>query len=107
MDHVKWGVMTVHHNMKEAKEKILKAYKMREECKELADWERDMAVAHVNFNTGGTMLAQDHIRRVRDQHAGEHRTMGMVDVWESWLHEIMSEMAEIRAMMTVSSNRYG
>lgn len=99
MEHVKWAVMTVHENVQEAKEKILKAYKMKDECKQLADWERDMAVAHINFNTGGSRLAMDHIRQARERHAGEERSMGMLDVWEHWLHEIMAEMAEVHAMI--------
>lgn len=99
MEHVKWAIMTVHENVQEAKEKILKAYKMKNECKSLADWERDMAVAHINFNNSGARMAAEHIEKARESHAGDDRAMGMLDVWEQWLHHVAGEMAEVKAMI--------
>ena len=99
MEHVKWAVMAVHHNMEEAREKIMKAYKMRTDNKELADWQRDMAVAHINFNNAGVRLAQEQIERARHDHDGNERHMGMLDVWEGWLHEIVGETAEVKAII--------
>lgn len=99
MEHVKWAIKAVHENVREAHEKILKAYRLREECKPLADWERDMAMAHIDFNNGGTRLAMDHIQRAREEHAHNERALGKIDAWEHWLHDIVGQMAEVRAII--------
>ena len=40
-------------NIDEAREKIRTAYALKAECPEAAAWYREMAAAHINFNTNG------------------------------------------------------
>ena len=89
----------IEHNISEARGKIKRAWEMRGICKPMADWQRDMAAGHLAYNTAGGKLAGELITQARGEYAGNERALGMIDAWEKWMHEAMSEMAEVRAMI--------
>ena len=50
-------------------------------------------------NNSGARMAAEHIEKARESHEGDDRAMGMLDVWEQWLHHVAGEMAEVKAMI--------
>lgn len=89
-----WG------NIHEAKEKIMQAYKLRDEDKAIADWYKDMAKAHMDFNG----VAHTQVKRLID-HAKEAMkdnpmTPGMLAVYNEMHADIMAAAAEVSAMIS-------
>ena len=50
MRMIKWTCDVISGNLREARKYIEKAYEMRESCRPVADWCRDMAARHLEFN---------------------------------------------------------
>lgn len=73
-------------------------YDMREKSKAASDWCKEMAVAHLTFNTGGAALAKKLMDEAKANDPSE-RMEGRLEVWSERHAEIAREGAEIRAML--------
>lgn len=96
---------TMMHNIKEAQEKIHKAYEWKDKHRGIADWQKQMAAAHLDFNDGADKMVRSGINEMRNGQHREHdqdmteRMRGRCDAYEEWLEQIAPEAAEVRAMI--------
>lgn len=90
---IMWG------NVMEAEKYIKEAHEMKSECPSYADWCRDMAVRHLEFNSTGRTVFD----RIRDMVAAEHEHMahmpGMMRVYDHQTHKLARESAEVRMLI--------
>lgn len=90
---IMWG------NLMEADKYIKEAHDLKDECRAYADWCRDMAMKHMEFNTTGRSVFD----RIRDMVAAEHEHSthmpGMMKVYDHQLHRMSKHTAEVKAMM--------
>ena len=89
----------IKHNIHEAREKIEMAYKLRDADKAAADWYRQMAAAHIEFNSTGHSAVAKLITEARAKM--EHNPMlpGMLAVYDDMHAEVMKDSAEVSAMI--------
>ena len=89
----------IRHNIHEAREKIVHAYKLRETDKSVADWYRDMASAHIKFNDTGHSNVVRMIGEAKNAMENNPMMPGMLAVYEELHADIMAECAEVKAMI--------
>lgn len=93
-----WAMEIMAGNVREARKYAVKAYDMREKSKAASDWCKEMAVAHLTFNTGGTALAKKLMDEAKANDPSE-RMEGRLEVWAERHAEIVREGAEVKAML--------
>lgn len=86
-------------NNEEAREYMEKANTTKATDKQLADWMRSMAVAHINFNDTGVAIAKKHIEDLKNRSERPEYFAGMAAVWEQTCDGLAFEMAEVKAMV--------
>ena len=89
-------------NIREAREKILKAYEMRSEDMDLAIWQREMAAAHLAFNDKGHSIVTKIINQYRmsDEYKNDPSYAdGMMAAWNEIHNEQIRDTAEVKAMI--------
>lgn len=86
-------------NISEAREKIGMAYKLRDKDKAAADWYKDMAAAHMAFNTAGHANVKRLIDEAKSKRADDKLMPGMMAVYEDMHADIMRDSAEVQAMI--------
>lgn len=98
MKEIKWASEVIKGNIDEAKRYIELAYEMRDTDKQTADWCRDMAQAHITFNTTGHNI----VKRMIDGVNREDNPLapGMLAVYEDIHKDVMRRTAEINAMIS-------
>lgn len=86
-------------NYHEAFDKIGKAYRWKEDCRSMADWQKDMAVGHAQFNATGCGLVRGLMEHM--EHTEEHRAV--LPGIRALMHERMAKWAhkhaELKAMI--------
>lgn len=86
-------------NIDEACDKIKEAYRMRDVDKQIADWYKEMADAHIKFNSA----AHANVKRLIDQAKAEMHDdpmmPGMTAVYNDLHADIMEKSAEVQAMI--------
>lgn len=87
-------------NIHEAESKIKTAYKMRETDKAVADWYKEMAVAHMNFNVKGHELVKQMIADAKAKSGDNPMAPGMLMVYQEIHAEIAAESAEVQGMIS-------
>ena len=97
MREIRDVVKTIEHNIKEAREKIEKAYRLMEHDRPYADWQREMAAQHLTFNSKGHEI----VKKMIADHADSTHPLapGMRAMYEDMHAEIIRETAEVRAMI--------
>ena len=90
----------IRENIHEAKEKIRTAYALKDKDKAAADWYRDMATAHLGFNTKGHEVVAKMIVDARAKMADNALMPGMLAVYEEMHAEIIAENAEVQGMIS-------
>ena len=89
-------------NVREAQDKIMTAYRIKEQYPVEAEWYRDMARAHLEFNRNAHALISDRITEYKNskEHA-EHPeyAAGMMAVWEDKHADIVDDTARVRSMI--------
>lgn len=98
LNAIRAAVMDVQGNVAEAREKMRKAWEYRECSKAYADWQKDMAIGHLAYNTSGAKLAGEIISQARTDQVGNERAQGTLDVYEEWLRRTTADAAEVKAM---------
>lgn len=89
----------IRENIHEAREKINMAYRLRDEDKSVADWYKEMAAAHINFNDNGHIVVTRLIDRARHEMEGNPMMPGMLAVYNEIHADIKREAAEVQAMI--------
>ena len=89
----------IRENIHEAKEKIRMAYKLKDKEKGVADWYKDMAAAHLTFNTRAHECVTKMINEAKTKMADNPMTPGMIAVYEEIHADIIAENAEVQGMI--------
>lgn len=89
----------IRHNIFEAKEKIGMAYRLREEDKAVADWYKEMAAAHLAFNTTGHNVVAKLIEHAKESMHDNPMMPGMMAVYNEIHADLKKEAAEVQAMI--------
>ena len=100
MKMIKWASDIIKNNLHEAEKYISKAYELREANKDAADWCKEMAAKHLDFNGKGHELVK---RLIADYAAsGQHSDLapGMQVVYNDIHADMMRKHAEIMAMVS-------
>lgn len=90
----------IRENIHEAKEKIRTAYALKDKDRAAADWYRDMAAAHLSFNSKGHEVVAKMIADTRAKMADNPMTPGMLAVYEEIHADIIAENAEVQGMIS-------
>lgn len=89
----------IRHNIHEAREKMMTAYKLREEDKPVADWYKEMAEAHMKFNENGHANVKRLIEKAEAEMKDNPMLPGMRAMYNTIHGDIMAEAAEVRGMI--------
>lgn len=89
----------IRENIHEAKEKIEMAYRLRDEDKNVADWYKEMAAAHIGFNGTGHNVVTKLIEVAKTKEAGNPMMPGMMAVYNEIHADLIKENAEVQAMI--------
>lgn len=97
MRTIKVVVRDIEGNIREAREKIAKAYQMMESNRAYADWQRDMALQHLTFNSKGHEIVKKMIADVAA--STDPLAPGMRAMFEDMHADMMRDSAEVKAMI--------
>ena len=97
MREIRDVVKTIEHNIREAREKIEKAYHLMDHNRPFADWQRDMASKHLEVNAKGHEIAKKMISDVAA--STDPLATGMRAMFEDMHADLMRETAEVKAMI--------
>lgn len=97
MREIKHVVKDIEHNIREAREKITRAYNLMESNRPYADWQRDMALQHLTFNSKGHELVKKMIADVAS--STDPLAPGMRAMFEDMHADMMRDSAEVKAMI--------
>lgn len=89
----------IRENIHEAREKIRTAYMLRDECRQAADWYRDMACAHLNFNQMGHDTVTKLMNEAKVSGKQADVLPGMMVVYQDIHAQLIRESAEVKAMI--------
>lgn len=89
-------------NIEEARDKIRVAYELKAEFPEAAAWYREMAAAHITFNSNGHAA----VKKLIDAHknSDEYKRNpayadGMIAAWTVIHDDLIAKTAEVKAMI--------
>mgnify|MGYP004625373503 FL=1 len=89
-------------NIDEARDKIRVAYELKAEFPEAAAWYREMAAAHINFNSNGHAT----VKKLIDAHKNSEEYKrnpayadGMIAAWTVIHDDLIARTAEVKAMI--------
>lgn len=89
-------------NIDEAKDKIRIAYSLKAEAPEAAAWYREMASAHIGFNSAGHSAVKKLIDAYKASDAYKREpeyANGMIAAWESMHNDLATKSAEVKALI--------
>lgn len=92
----------IARNIDEAKDKIRTAYEVKTECPEAGAWYKEMAAAHINFNTNGHAAVKKLIESYKaseDYKQNPAYADGMIAAWEAVHNDLVAKTAEVKAMV--------
>jgi hypothetical protein len=89
----------IRENIHEAKEKIDMAYRLRDEDKAVADWYKEMAAAHLAFNSTGHNVVTKLIEHAKERMHDNPMLPGMMAVYNEIHADMKREAAEVQAMI--------
>lgn len=89
----------IRENIHEAKDKIGMAYRLRDEDKAVADWYKEMAAAHIAFNTNGHNVVTKLIEQAKEHMRDNPMMPGMMAVYNEIHADLKRETAEVQAMI--------
>lgn len=90
---IMWG------NLMEADKYIGMAHEMKDECRGFADWCRDMAMKHIEFNTGGKALFDRLKDKLHEDHEHAEHHAGILLILDRQMAKLNQHCAEIKAKM--------
>lgn len=89
-------------NIDEAKDKIRTAYEVKNECPEAGAWYKEMAAAHIGFNTNGHAAVKkliDAYKASEEYKQNPAFADGMIKAWEAVHNDLIAKTAEVKAMV--------
>lgn len=89
-------------NIDEAREKIRTAYELKSESPEAAAWYREMASAHLGFNSKGHEVSKKLIETYKNSEEYKRNPAfadGMLGVWNAIHDDLIAKTAEVKAMV--------
>ena len=89
----------IRENIREAREKIGEAYKLRDKDKAVADWYKDMAASHLKFNDAGHAVVTRFITDAKEKMASNPMLPGMLAAYEDIHADVVKDAAEAQAMI--------
>lgn len=99
MEKIQWVMDVIAGNLREARGYIVKAYEMRDECREAAEWCRDMASKHLEFNAKGNEIVKKFMADFDASAGNADFSHGMKSVYGHMQAGMMKDQAEIQAMI--------
>lgn len=100
MKMIKWASDIISGNLREAEKYIHKAYELRDTNATAADWCKEMAAKHLDFNTKGHELVKKLITDYAASGKNSELAPGMMAVYNDLHAEMMRKHAEIVGMIT-------
>ena len=97
--YIKKTAKTIDHNVQEAERHIRKAHEMREECRMTADWYKEMAQKHLEFNTQGRAIYDRKMRDLIETEDAAEYLPGIKAAYNDWISDINEKTAEVMAMI--------
>lgn len=89
-------------NIDEARDKIKTAYDIKAECPEAAAWYREMANAHIAFNSNGHSAVKkliDAYKASEEYKRNPGYADGMIAAWSAMHDNMAARSAEVKAMI--------
>ena len=102
MKTIKMLSCDIECNIREAEEKISTAYRLKSDHPAMALWYKEMAIAHLNFNTKGHELVAAEITNYRnsdDYKQHPEYADGMMAVWNDKHSDLIAKTAMVKAMI--------
>lgn len=90
---IMWG------NLMEADKYIRMAHELKDECRSYADWCKDMAAKHIEFNTAGRTVFDRMKDKLREDHEHAAHHPGILMILERNMAKLNHNCAEIKAKM--------
>ena len=90
---VMWG------NLMEADKYIRGAHELKDECRAMADWYKDMAMKHVEFNTAGKSIYERLKERMHEDHEHAEHHAGILMILDRNMAKLNHNCAEVKAKM--------
>ena len=97
MKMIKWATDIISGNLREARKYINQAYELRETHQQAAEWCKDMAAKHLDFNSKGHELVKKLIAEAESKQSV--LAPGMMAVYNDLHADMIRENAEITAMI--------
>ena len=92
----------IAENISEAKDKIRTAYELKAESPEAAAWYREMANAHLGFNSKGHEVSKKLIETYKNSEEYKRNPAyadGMMCAWNAIHDELIAKTDEVKAMV--------
>ena len=86
-------------NLMEADNYIDMAHELKDECRAYADWCKEMAAKHMEFNTGGRSVYERLKERMHEDHEHKEHHAGAVMVLDRNMAKLNQHCAELKAKM--------
>ena len=99
LEYIKKAAKAMDHNLHEAETHIRKAYDMRDKCQMTADWYKDMAHRHLEFNTIGRAIYDRKMRELAEMPEAAEYLVGIKTAYNDWIGEINEKTAEVMTMI--------
>lgn len=92
----------IAENISEAKDKMRTAYALKAESPEAAAWYREMAQAHIGFNSKGHEVIKKLIEAYKASEEYKRNPAfadGMMGAWNAIHDDLIAKTAEVKAMV--------
>lgn len=99
MKMIKWASDIISGNIREAEKYIAKAYELREINREAADWCKEMAAKHLEFNGKGHELVKRLIADYNASGKNNELAPGMQAVYNEIHADLIRRAAEVQGMI--------
>lgn len=96
---IKRTTKAIDRNVHEAENHIRKAHELRDTCRMTADWYKEMAQRHLEFNNQGRALYDKQMRDLHDMPDAAEYMPGIKAAYGDWLSDISEKTAEVMAMI--------
>lgn len=90
---IMWG------NLMEADKYIKMAHELREECRAYADWCKEMASKHIEFNVGGRNTYDRLKERIKEDHEHAEHHAGILIILDRNMAKLNNYCAGIKAKL--------
>ena len=97
--YIKKTAKAIDHNVHEAEQHIKKAHEMRETCRMTADWYKEMAQRHIEFNAQGRAVYDRKMRDLIEAPDAAEYLPGIKAAYNDWISDINEKTAEVMTMI--------